>query len=99
MKRIISLLICVCIIIGICPTNVTASEVHKKYFQVSVNGKVKSYECLWDNTDIYCSVEDLAEMTNYGWAQIEDDLELCLPIRLNYEHYMYIQKLLISSLY
>ncbi len=75
MKRIINLLICVCLIIGVCPLNVTASEVQKKYFKASVNGKTQFYECLWDNIDIYCSVENLAEMTNYGWSQIEDDLK------------------------
>ncbi len=75
MKRILSMLLGICLIFSACPVKAIASEVHTKYLQVSVNGKIQNYECLWDNKETYCSIETLAEMSNYNWAQIEDRLE------------------------
>lgn len=75
MKKVISFLLCICFMVGICPVNVAANEVQTKYLQVSVNDKVQTYECLWDAKEIFCSVEDLGEITNYDWTQMEDGLE------------------------
>lgn len=75
MKKVISFLLCICFMFGICPVNVVANEVQTKYLQVSVNDKVQTYECLWDAKEIFCSVEDLGEITNYDWTQMEDGLE------------------------
>lgn len=75
MRKILSLLLSTCLIFGACPVYVMASEVHTKYLKISVDGNTQTYECLWDNKEIYCSVENLAEMSKYDWAQIEDDLE------------------------
>lgn len=75
MKRIISLLLGVCLILGIFPVTVKADEIQTKYLKVSVNEEVKTYECLWDNEEIYCSVESLAEISNYDWNQIEGTLD------------------------
>lgn len=75
MKKIISLLLCICLILGATPINARASEVNTKYLQVFVNDQVHIYECLWDNEEVYCSVEDLAEMSGYSWDQIENSFE------------------------
>ena len=75
MKKVISFLLCICFMFGICPVNVVANEVQTKYLQVSVNDKVQTYECLWDAKEIFCSVEDLGKITNYDWTQMEDGLE------------------------
>lgn len=75
MKKVISFLLCICFMIGMCPVNVAANEVQMKYLQISVNGKVETYECLWDTKETYCSIENLAEIVNYDWTQIEDNLE------------------------
>lgn len=75
MKKIISFLLCICFMVGMCPVNVAANEVQMKYLQISVNGKVETYECLWDTKETYCSIENLAEIVNYDWTQIEDNLE------------------------
>lgn len=75
MKKVISFLLCICFMLGMCPINAMANDVQTKYLQVSVNGKVQTYECLWNTKEIYCSVEDLGEITNYDWAQMEDSLE------------------------
>lgn len=61
--------------VGICPVNVAANEVQTKYLKVSLNDKVQTYECLWDAKEIFCSIEDLGEITNYDWTQMEDGLE------------------------
>lgn len=75
MKRVISFLLCICFLVGMCPVNVAANEVQTKYLQISVNGKVETYECLWDTKETYCSIENLAEIANYDWTQMEDNLE------------------------
>ena len=75
MKKVISFLLCVCFMFGLYPVNVAANEVQTKYLQVSVNGKVQTYECLWDAKEIFCSVENLGEIANYDWTQMEDNLE------------------------
>lgn len=75
MKRIISFLLGVCLVLGLFPVTVKADDVQTKYLKVSVNEELKTYECLWDNEEIYCSVENLAEMTNYNWFKMEDSLE------------------------
>lgn len=78
MRRIIGLLLSICLTLEIIPINVKANEVHTKYLQISVNGKEKTYECLWDNKEIYCSIENMAEMSNYVCEQMEDTLEFDL---------------------
>ena len=75
MKRIISLLLSVCLILGLFPVNIRAEEVQTKYLKISVNEETEMYECLYDNQEIYCSVESLAEITNYDWVKMEDSLE------------------------
>ncbi len=74
MKRIISFLLSICLVLGLFPVTVNADEIEIKYLKISVNEEVKTYECLWDNEEIYCSVENLAEITNYDWVQMEDSL-------------------------
>lgn len=55
MKKVISFLLCICFMVGICPVNVAANEVQTKYLKVSLNDKVQTYECLWDAKEIFCS--------------------------------------------
>ena len=75
MKQIISILLSICLVLGLFPVTVKAEDVQTKYLKVSVNEEVKMYECLWDNEEIYCSIENLAEITNYDWIKMEDSLE------------------------
>lgn len=75
MKKIISFLLCICLIAGMCPVNVEANEIQIKYLPISINGKVETYECVWDTKGAYCSIENLAEITSYECSQTENELE------------------------
>ena len=72
MKKITNLFMVICLILGSIQIKAEAFEVCTKYLQICVNGNIKTYQCLWDSEEIYCTIENLAEMSNYRWAQIED---------------------------
>lgn len=76
MKRIVSILLITCLLLGVCPVSAMANkEVNIKYLQVSINEEIQNYECLWNNKEIYCSIENLAKISNYNYMQSEDNLE------------------------
>lgn len=74
MRRIISLLLSICVLLGLCPVKVMANDLQTKYLKVSVNEKTDAYECLWDGETVYFSVENLAEISNYEWTQTDNSL-------------------------
>lgn len=75
MKKIIVFLLTICFIGELCTVNVSANNVQTKYLQISVNDNIQTYECLWDSENIYLTVENIGEITNYDWSQIDDKLE------------------------
>ena len=75
MKKIISIILCICIMSGVIPVSVYANEIEKGYLRVSINNIEERYECLVSNGKVYCLAEDLAKMTFYQYAEMENGLE------------------------
>lgn len=75
MKKVVSFLLSICIVWGLSLNNVQANNAREKYIQVSVKGQIKFYKCLLEDEEIYCSIENLAEISDYNWTQSKNNKE------------------------
>lgn len=74
-KNTICIILTVCFMFSICFVDIIAKEKYTKYLQVSVNGKIETYECLWNGKEVFFSTKDLSKISNFDCAQINDKLQ------------------------
>lgn len=73
MKKIISLALCLCLLLGLCPVSVFAEDVvQQKFIKISSGDGIKAYPCLWNTEEVFCSPDVLAEITGFVAYPSED---------------------------
>lgn len=66
MKKVISFILCLCLFLGLCPIPAYAEDsIQMKYIKVLSGEGTKTYPCLWDSEEVFCSPDALAEMTDF----------------------------------
>ena len=73
MKRVISFILSICLLMVTIPISVYAEEpFEKKYIDVEYGDTRDTIECICANGTVFCSGVDLAEITGYSFYRIED---------------------------
>lgn len=66
-KNTICIILTVCFMFSMCFVDIIAKEKYTKYLQVSVNGKIETYECLWNGKEVFFSTKDLSKISDFDW--------------------------------
>ena len=75
MKKLISLILSICLLVTVIPIETNAEEMSIKYVDIEYGDNRKIVECIYKNGKVFCPAEDLAEMTDYTFYQIDDSNE------------------------
>lgn len=86
MKKVISFVLCLCLFLGACPIPASAEDsVQMKYIKVLSGEGTKTYPCLWNSEEVFCSPDALAEMTDFVANSMDDSYDV--EFYRNYEEY------------
>lgn len=86
MKKVISFVLCLCLFLGACPIPASAEDsVQMKYIKVLSGEGTKTYPCLWNSEEVFCSPDALAEMTDFVANSMDDSYDV--EFSRNYEEY------------
>lgn len=77
MKKVISFILCLCLFLGVCSIPASAeNSVQMKYIKVLSGEGTKTYPCLWNSEEVFCSPEALAEMTDFVVNSMDDSYDV-----------------------